>query len=64
MKPALPTLTAREREVAGLIALSDKEVAARLNLSLFTVRAHWRSIIKKSGRRGRVAVALWLASSH
>ncbi|MDL2281380.1 response regulator transcription factor, partial [Selenomonadales bacterium OttesenSCG-928-I06] len=42
-------LTLREREVADLLkqGLSNKEIAANLNLSLYTVKCHVSSIIKK-----------------
>ena len=42
-------LTLREREVADLLkqGLSNKEIAATLNLSLYTVKCHVSSIIKK-----------------
>ncbi|MFN8498978.1 MAG: response regulator transcription factor [Anaerolineae bacterium] len=56
-------LTQREQEVLALIAdgLSDKEIAAALGVSLYTVKSHVRSILAKlhvksryeAGRRAR-----------
>lgn len=45
----MPDLTPREREVLNLIAadLTDKEIAARLSLSIYTVKSHVRSILSK-----------------
>ncbi|GAB4454899.1 MAG: response regulator [Anaerolineae bacterium] len=42
-------LTSREQEVLGLISegLSDKEIAAALSLSLYTVKTHVRNILAK-----------------
>ena len=44
-----PDLTPRERQVLGLIAVgaTDKEIAARLVLSIHTVKTHVRSILSK-----------------
>jgi DNA-binding CsgD family transcriptional regulator len=55
----LPGLTAREREVAALIAdgLSNKEIATRLHLSVGTVKYHVHQILEKTGLPGRVAIA-------
>ena len=55
-------LTAREREVAGLVAagLTNKEIAAELQISPHTVDQHMRRVFGKLGvrRRGAVAGAL------
>lgn len=42
-------LSAREREVLGLVAqgLADKEIAERLTISLYTVKSHLRNILSK-----------------
>jgi predicted ATPase/DNA-binding CsgD family transcriptional regulator len=52
-------LTAREREVAGLVALglTNKEIAARLGVSRRTVDAHLEHILDKLGYGSRVEVA-------
>ena len=52
-------LTAREREIAGLIAAgrTNREVAEQLVLSTRTVEAHLRSIFAKLGVRSRVELA-------
>jgi DNA-binding NarL/FixJ family response regulator len=52
-------LTAREREVAALVAagLSNKEIATELVLSVGTVKDHVHCILRKSGLANRAAVA-------
>jgi two-component system NarL family response regulator len=46
---ALNPLTAREREVLAMIAqgASDREIALSLTVSLYTVKAHVRSLLQK-----------------
>jgi len=53
--PLVEPLTAREREILGLIAegLSNKEIAQKLVLTAGTVKAHAHSIYGKLGVRGR-----------
>jgi non-specific serine/threonine protein kinase len=59
--PASPweQLTARERQVAGLVAqgLTNREIAARLVVSKRTVDAHVEHILAKLGFSSRVQVA-------
>ncbi len=49
------TLTAREREVLGLMALGlpNKQIAARLSISLHTVKFHVASVLAKLGAASR-----------
>jgi DNA-binding NarL/FixJ family response regulator len=50
------TLTAREREVLGLLAegLATNEIAGRLGISSFTVQAHVKSILSKLAVHSKV----------
>ncbi len=52
-----PELTPRQRQLIGLVAkgLTNKEIAARLNLSEYTVKNHVRRIMKRvdAGSRGQ-----------
>ena len=54
-------LTAREREVAGLVAqaLSNREVARALVVSERTVESHVRSILAKTGLTSRTELTRW-----
>jgi DNA-binding CsgD family transcriptional regulator len=54
-------LTARERQVAGLVAqaLSNREVARTLVLSERTVESHVRSILAKTGLTSRTELTRW-----
>ena len=56
-------LTAREREVTGLLAdgLSNREIAEKLVLSEGTVEVHVKRILSKLGFRSRSQVAAWAA---
>jgi non-specific serine/threonine protein kinase len=60
----LASLTAREREVAGLVAqgLSNKEIAGQLFLSARTVESHVDRALRKLGLTSRSQVAAWYAS--
>jgi DNA-binding CsgD family transcriptional regulator len=55
-------LTAREREIAQLVAqaLSNREVANTLVLSERTVESHVRNILAKTGLRSRTELTRWL----
>ncbi len=59
-------LTAREREVAGLVArsLSNREVAARLVLSERTVETHVRNVLSKLGLTRRTEIVRWVLASE
>jgi DNA-binding NarL/FixJ family response regulator len=56
--PTQANLTAREADVLRLIALGyiNKEVAARLNLSIKTVEAHKSNAMNKMGMKSRVDI--------
>jgi DNA-binding NarL/FixJ family response regulator len=65
-RPASPAgLSARELEVAGLVAagLSNKAIAARLHLSVRTVESHVRHVLAKVGLDNRTQLATW-ARAH
>ena len=66
-KPAKGSLSAREREVVGLLAdgLSGAQIAERLVLSPETVRTHIRNAMTKLGASTRTqAVAIALGQRH
>jgi predicted ATPase/DNA-binding CsgD family transcriptional regulator len=54
-------LSAREREVADLVSegLVNKEIAARLHLSVRTVESHVRHALAKLGLENRTQLATW-----
>jgi DNA-binding NarL/FixJ family response regulator len=54
-------LTKREREVVQLIGegLTNREIAARMNLSAFTVKSHVRNIMEKLSLHTRLQVAAY-----
>ena len=54
-------LTAREREVLGLVGQghTDREVADRLSLSIRTVQNHLSALRRKTGLRRRAELASW-----
>jgi DNA-binding CsgD family transcriptional regulator len=58
-------LTAREREVAALLArrARDPEIAAALGVSVHTARHHTEKVLRKLGVRRRTAVAVALAAA-
>ncbi|WLH81228.1 MULTISPECIES: PAS domain S-box protein [unclassified Pseudomonas] len=58
---AFTDLTARERDVLGLICegLADKEIAARLKLAPNTVRNHVATVYSKLGVHSRSAAIVW-----
>ncbi|OFE16758.1 hypothetical protein BA895_04105 [Humibacillus sp. DSM 29435] len=55
-------LTAREVEVAGLVAqgLTNQQIAAQLFLSVRTVESHVRAALAKAGRTSRTELAVWM----
>ena len=54
-------LTAREREVIDLISdgLSNKRIAARLEISVHTVKSHVRNVMEKLALHTRLQIAAW-----
>jgi DNA-binding CsgD family transcriptional regulator/tetratricopeptide (TPR) repeat protein len=64
--PTSDGLTAREREIASLIAdgLSNREIAERLLITRGTVEVHVKHILSKLGYRSRSQVAVWMAHQH
>jgi pimeloyl-ACP methyl ester carboxylesterase/DNA-binding CsgD family transcriptional regulator len=58
-----PRLTAREREVAALIAegLTNHAIASRLAVAPRTAEAHVENIRRKLGVRSRAQIAAWVA---
>jgi len=63
---ASTVLTRREREVAALVGagLSNKEIAAKLVISVRTAEAHVEHILSKLGFTTRAQVAHWIAQQQ
>lgn len=59
-------LTEREREIAALVGggASNKRIAARLDITERTVKAHLSSIFRKTGTRDRLQLALLVNESE
>ena len=64
--PAASELTAREREVAELVAagLTNPQIAAKLFLGTRTVQTHLRSIMNKLGVNNRTQVAAHITQQN
>jgi DNA-binding NarL/FixJ family response regulator len=54
-------MTKREREIVELIAegLANKEIALRLNISIYTVKSHVHNILEKMALNTRVQIAIY-----
>ncbi|KAA8554200.1 LuxR family two component transcriptional regulator [Pseudomonas poae] len=59
LDPSLASLTARQRQVLGLVAAgkTNKEIAKQLGISPFTVRIHVSTLLKSLGVPTRAAAA-------
>ena len=57
--PDAVRMTKREREIVVLIAeaMSNKEIAQRLNLSTHTVKSHIHNILEKLALHSRLEIA-------
>ena len=66
LKAGRSPLTDRELEVAALVAegLTNKEVAARLLLSVRTAENHLLNVMNKLGLDNRAQVAAWVTRSR
>ena len=60
-RPAIDTLTARERDVLAQVAggATNRQIARRLGVSERTARTHVSSILAKLGLASRTQAALW-----
>ena len=60
------SLTAREREVLGLIAegMANKQIAKVLGISVRTVTVHVSNLLRKTGASSRTEAALWALSGR
>ncbi|MFI1434340.1 LuxR C-terminal-related transcriptional regulator [Streptomyces lydicus] len=63
-RPSAPAsrLTPREQQVADLVAegMSNKEIAAKLVISLRTAEGHVERILSKQGFKSRAQIAIWV----
>src|SRR3954447_21781052 len=59
-------LTAREREVLGLLAegMANKQIATALGISVRTVTVHVSNLFRKTGASSRTEAALWALSGR
>jgi pimeloyl-ACP methyl ester carboxylesterase/DNA-binding CsgD family transcriptional regulator len=65
-KPAMPTLTRRQQEVADLVSqgLTNREIAQRLTIDERTAEGHVERIRIRLGVRSRAQIATWWVASR
>jgi len=53
-------MTEREKEIIALIAdgMSNKQIASRLNIAMFTVKSHVHNILEKLALHSRIQIAM------
>jgi DNA-binding CsgD family transcriptional regulator/pimeloyl-ACP methyl ester carboxylesterase len=63
-RSAMPSLTARQREVAALVTdgLTNREIAGRLYITERSAESHVERICDRMGFRSRSQIAAWYAS--
>jgi pimeloyl-ACP methyl ester carboxylesterase/DNA-binding CsgD family transcriptional regulator len=64
-RPAVPTLTTRQREVAALVSegLPNREIAARLHITERSAESHVERIRTRMGFRSRAQIAAWFVAN-
>jgi pimeloyl-ACP methyl ester carboxylesterase/DNA-binding CsgD family transcriptional regulator len=64
-RPSVPTLTARQREVAALIAdgMTNRDIAGRLRITERSAESHVERIRDRMGFRARSQIAAWYVAS-
>jgi pimeloyl-ACP methyl ester carboxylesterase/DNA-binding CsgD family transcriptional regulator len=63
-RPAVPTLTARQREVAALVTegMTNKEIGVRLSITERSAESHVERIRDRMGFRSRSQIAAWFVA--
>jgi DNA-binding NarL/FixJ family response regulator len=58
----MTALTAREREIARFVSFgySNRAIAGRLGITVFTVKNHIARVFKKLQLENRTQLALWI----
>jgi pimeloyl-ACP methyl ester carboxylesterase/DNA-binding CsgD family transcriptional regulator len=64
-RPVVPTLTARQREVAALVSegLTNRDIAARLHITERSAESHVERIRLRMGFRSRAQIASWFVAN-
>ena len=65
-RPQMPVVTRREREVLTRVATGrqNKEIAAELGLSVWTVRKHRQNLMRKFSLRNAAAIAAFAIDAY